>query len=58
MNINTSYTIQKNNLIWILDWNMRGATVKHLEGSLGENLYDNGLDSGFLNKNTSQETKT
>lgn len=37
---------------------MRGATVKHLEGSLGENLYDNGLDSDFLNKNTSQETKT
>lgn len=36
---------------------MRGATVKHLEGSLGENLYDNGLDSDFLNKDTSQGNK-
>ena len=29
---------------------MRAATVKDLEESLGENLYDNGLESDFLNK--------
>ena len=31
---------------------MRAATVKDLEESLGENLYDNGLESDFLNKKT------
>ena len=31
---------------------MRAATVKDLEESLRESLYDNGLDSDFLNKKT------
>ena len=48
MNIDTSYTIQKINLI--IDWNVRAATVKYLEESLGENLCNNGLDNDFLNR--------
>ena len=34
---------------------MRAATVKDLEESLGESLYDNGLDSDFLNKKTQKK---